>query len=126
MDGIQGPEVTFMGKSIPLATGILPMAAAVLGARRGIKRGIEKVQGPSGDGGYRREKELLEKYKTKERQRRKPTATELKKANDALREYRKMQSKMKIRSLNQLLPTRLVIQLSSAFWIRFRIHEAGA
>ena len=32
-----------MGKSIPLATGLLPMAAAVVGARRGIKRGIERV-----------------------------------------------------------------------------------
>ena len=50
LDGIQGPEVTFMGKSIPLATGLVPMAAAVVGARRGIKRGIEKVQGPSGPG----------------------------------------------------------------------------
>lgn len=94
MDGIQGPEVTFMGKSIPLATGILPMAAAVLGARRGIKRGIEKVQGPSGEGGYRRERELLEKYNTKMDNSRgsKPTATEAE-VNDALREYRDMQSK---------------------------------
>ena len=94
MDGIQGPEVTFMGKSIPLATGILPMAAAVLGARRGIKRGIEKVQGPSGEGGYRRERQLLEQYKTKRENSRgsKPTATEAE-VNDALRQYRDMQSK---------------------------------
>ena len=94
MDGIQGPEVTFMGKSIPLATGILPMAAAVLGARRGIKRGIEKVQGPSGENGYRRERELLEKYQTKRENSRgpKPTATEAE-VDDALRQYRDMQSK---------------------------------
>lgn len=94
MDGIQGPEVTFMGKSIPLATGILPMAAAVLGARRGIKRGIEKVQGPSGEGGYRRERQLLEQYRTKRENSRgsKPTVSEAE-VNDALRQYRDMQSK---------------------------------
>ena len=93
LDGIQGPEVTFMGKSIPLATGILPMAAAVVGARRGIKRGIEKVQGPSGQGGYTKEKALLEKYLSKKEKSRgsKPTATEAE-VNDALREYRDMQN----------------------------------
>ena len=93
LDGIQGPEVTFMGKSIPLATGILPMAAAVVGARRGIKRGIEKVQGPSGQGGYTKEKALLEKYLSKKQksQGSKPTATEAE-VNDALREYRDMQN----------------------------------
>ena len=95
MDGIQGPEVTFMGKSIPLATGILPMAAAVLGARRGIKRGIEKVQGPSGDGGYRREKDLLQKYQEKKKASESPKAPfgAEAEANDALTAYRKMQSK---------------------------------
>lgn len=54
-DGIQGPEVTFMGKSIPLATGILPMAAAVIGARRGIRKGVERV---ASSNGYQREKEM--------------------------------------------------------------------
>lgn len=44
MDGIQGPEVTFMGKSIPLMTGILPGVAGVLGARRGVKRGLQKLE----------------------------------------------------------------------------------
>ena len=62
MDGISGPEVNFMGKSIPLATGIIPIAASVAGARRGIKRGIEKVVGPEGKGGYVKEKRLLEEY----------------------------------------------------------------
>lgn len=65
-DGIHGPEVTFMGKSIPLATGILPMAAAVIGARRGIKRGIERVAAPKSAtdrrGGYQIERELGEAY----------------------------------------------------------------
>ena len=44
MDGVQGPEVTFMGKSLPLMTAILPGAAGVLGVRRGIRRGLEKQQ----------------------------------------------------------------------------------
>ena len=44
MDGVQGPEVTFMGKSIPLMTGILPGVAGVLGARRGVKRGLQKLE----------------------------------------------------------------------------------
>lgn len=59
-DGIQGPEVTFMGKSIPLATGILPMAAAVIGARRGIRKGVQRV---AADKGYKLERELKERYK---------------------------------------------------------------
>ena len=44
MDGVQGPEVTFMGKSLPLMTGILPGVAGVLGARRGVKRGLQKLE----------------------------------------------------------------------------------
>ncbi len=60
MEGPQGPEVTFMGKSIPLATGILPMAAAVVGARRGVKRGMTKV---AARGGYDVEMQLRDKVK---------------------------------------------------------------
>ena len=63
-DGIQGPEVTFMGKSIPLATGILPMAAAVVGARRGIKRGMAKVQEGQG---YQKERIAAERYENIQR-----------------------------------------------------------
>lgn len=43
MDGIHGPEVTFMGKSIPLATGLLPAVAAVVGARRGVARSAKRL-----------------------------------------------------------------------------------
>ncbi len=67
IEGPQGPEVTFMGKSIPLATGLLPMAAAVVGARRGVKRGMTKV---AARGGYEKEsdsrdliKEMIKKQK---------------------------------------------------------------
>lgn len=48
LDGIHGPEVTFMGKSIPLATGVLPAVAAVIGARRGMKVGAQKVAASQG------------------------------------------------------------------------------
>lgn len=48
LEGIQGPEVTFMGKSIPLATGVLPAVAAVIGARRGMKVGAQKVAAAEG------------------------------------------------------------------------------
>ena len=85
LDGISGPEVNFMGKSIPLATGIIPMAAAVVGARRGIKRGIQKVQE---DQGYSQEKELLGKYKAIKQD---DDASDAQ-INDALNEYRKLQS----------------------------------
>ena len=37
--GIHGPEVNFMGKSVPLATGILPAIAGVAGASYGLRRG---------------------------------------------------------------------------------------
>jgi len=55
LDGIQGPEVTFMGKSIPLATGVLPAVAAVIGARRGMKVGAQKV---AQAGGYEKAQRL--------------------------------------------------------------------
>lgn len=37
-DGIQGPEVTFMGKSIPILTGVLPAVAAVAGTAYGVRK----------------------------------------------------------------------------------------
>tara|TARA_B000000565_G_scaffold207647_1_gene161043 strand:- start:328 stop:1647 length:1320 start_codon:yes stop_codon:yes gene_type:complete len=94
LDGIQGPEVTFMGKSIPLATGLLPMAAAVVGARRGIKRGIERVQGPAGEGGYTREKALAENYEgLRQRMRNNDPEVTEGQVRDALVKYRQMQEK---------------------------------
>lgn len=44
LDGIHGPEVNFMGKSIPLATGVLPAVAAVLGARYGINKAAARLR----------------------------------------------------------------------------------
>lgn len=46
MDGIHGPEVTFMGKSIPVATGVLPAIAAVVGGRRGIRKAGARLNKP--------------------------------------------------------------------------------
>jgi len=43
LDGINGPEVTFLGKSIPLLTGILPAVAGVIGARRGARMAAERL-----------------------------------------------------------------------------------
>lgn len=44
MDGIQGPEVTFLGKSIPVATGLLPAVAAAIGAGVGVRKAGLKLR----------------------------------------------------------------------------------
>lgn len=44
LDGIHGPEVTFMGKSVPLATGVLPVIAAALGSARGIRKAGNRLR----------------------------------------------------------------------------------
>lgn len=44
LDGIHGPEVTFMGKSVPLATGVVPVAAAALGAGLGIRKAGRRLR----------------------------------------------------------------------------------
>ena len=50
VDGIHGPEVSFMGKSIPALTGILPVATAIAGARRGMARAKDQLRNsPDGD-----------------------------------------------------------------------------
>lgn len=51
LDGIHGPEVNFMGKSVPLATGLLPAVAAVVGTRYGIRKaGRRLMRGEDGSG----------------------------------------------------------------------------
>lgn len=44
LEGIHGPEVTFLGKSIPVATGLLPAVAAAVGAGVGMRRGAARLQ----------------------------------------------------------------------------------
>lgn len=43
LDGINGPEVTFLGKSVPVLTGILPAIAMAYGARRGARIAAERL-----------------------------------------------------------------------------------
>ena len=38
-EGIHGPEVQFLGRSLPIATGIMPTAAAIAGTAYGARRG---------------------------------------------------------------------------------------
>ena len=45
MEGIQGPEVTFLGKSIPVLTGLLPAVAAVAGAGYGVRKAGQILSG---------------------------------------------------------------------------------
>jgi hypothetical protein len=50
LDGIHGPEVSFLGKSMPVATAILPAVAAALGARYGANRAARRLAGsPQGN-----------------------------------------------------------------------------
>jgi len=44
LEGINGPEVNFLGKSIPIATGVLPAVAAALGAGMGARRAGQALQ----------------------------------------------------------------------------------
>jgi hypothetical protein len=43
MEGIHGPEVNFLGRSMPLITGILPIAGGVLGGRIGLRMAGKRV-----------------------------------------------------------------------------------
>jgi len=55
LEGIHGPEVTFLGKSIPVATGILPAVAAVMGGRYGARKAGRRLAGLTGEGNKLRE-----------------------------------------------------------------------
>ena len=47
-EGIHGPEIQFLGRSLPLATGILPTAAAIAGTAYGAQRGAQTGRGVRG------------------------------------------------------------------------------
>lgn len=59
LDGIHGPEVSFMGKSIPVATGLLPAVAAVVGARAGVRKAGRKLSAATWQDGDTRGRNLL-------------------------------------------------------------------
>ena len=44
-DGIHGPELQFLGRSLPLTTAGVPFASAVLGGALGVRRGKRYRQG---------------------------------------------------------------------------------
>ncbi len=44
-DGIHGPEVQFLGRSLPLTTAAVPFASAVIGGALGVRRGKRYRQG---------------------------------------------------------------------------------
>ena len=71
-EGIHGPEIQFLGKSLPIATAVMPTAAAILGTaygarggpRRGLAVGLGSALGAMGIGnaieGERRRRNALE------------------------------------------------------------------
>lgn len=61
LDGIQGPEITFMGKSIPILTGVLPAVAAVMGGRYGVRKAAANLAGVEMATGKRIGENMLEK-----------------------------------------------------------------
>lgn len=44
-EGIHGPEVNLFGKSLPLLTGVIPIAAGLLGARQGLRMAGNRLAG---------------------------------------------------------------------------------
>lgn len=50
-EGIHGPEVTFLGKSIPLLTGVLPLVGGVIGGRLGVRQAGKKLAADPAAGG---------------------------------------------------------------------------
>lgn len=64
-EGIHGPEVTFLGKSVPIATGVLPALAGAVGAGLGLNRAARRLQARGSfdtakEAGKRYHKELQE------------------------------------------------------------------
>ena len=43
MEGIHGPEVQFLGRSLPLTTGVIPYATSLIGGVLGARRGARRV-----------------------------------------------------------------------------------
>ena len=51
-EGIHGPEVAMFGRSVPLATGVLPAAGAILGTAQGARIGHRKFDRRGAIGGF--------------------------------------------------------------------------
>ena len=86
LDGINGPEVTFMGKSIPVATGVLPAVAAVIGAGYGAKRAAARLAGVDFKTGRQ-----VGANRLKEAEGLRQEWAELKKDGEAIKEHESLQ-----------------------------------
>lgn len=64
MEGIHGPEVNILGRSLPLLTGILPIAAGVMGGRLGVRMAGKRLANAGGQNQYHRRTELHDRVKT--------------------------------------------------------------
>ena len=49
-EGIHGPEVQFLGRSLPVATALMPAATAIAGTALGARRGAAAGRGRTGQG----------------------------------------------------------------------------
>lgn len=74
LDGINGPEVSFMGKSIPVLTGIAPAVAGIVGARRGMRKAMDRLEA-EGDQLLQAEKARIA-YRQAERQAKRANSDE--------------------------------------------------
>lgn len=66
-DGIHGPEVNFVGKSVPLLTGILPVVGGIVGGRVGLRLAGERLATSASGNQFKtleRAKEKVNKIKT--------------------------------------------------------------
>jgi hypothetical protein len=52
MEGVHGPEVNILGRSLPLLTGILPIAAGVMGGRLGVRMAGRRLASAGGENQY--------------------------------------------------------------------------
>jgi hypothetical protein len=50
LDGIHGPEVAILGRSVPVLTGMAPILGGILGARAGVRMAGARLGGASGGG----------------------------------------------------------------------------
>lgn len=102
LDGINGPEVNFIGKSVPILTGVIPTIAAAVGARRGMRKAMERLQANE-DQLAQAEQARLD-YRRAERDLRNPNSGATQADVDKLKEvFAKIQEKNDLEILKQSL-----------------------
>jgi hypothetical protein len=120
LDGINGPEVNFMGKSVPILTGIAPAVAAVIGARRGMGKAMERLGGHRDGDQLRMAEELRMDYRKKEKEVKgmeamKAPAAEILQAKDAVNSAKEAYAA--IQKTNDLEMTKQAVLTSSAYLV---------